>query len=206
MPVFSAEDCPECYSKNSRVTPLLNPKSCLENHKQYVCGTCGRCICIQKDPKRGLRRWNFPFKSLEIAKLYLRAAEQCTGAPCGIYEIKSGTGRKSYKIFATHDDLVAYLSKTRNASCPKMKPVFINAEFRTFIGTSVTKLTPPEVTKYLSEMGRGSASVKRTRPAPVSDDSSDDSEEVVKPTRKRRAPTPKKMEMEEESGDGVGEQ
>ncbi|MDR1466904.1 MAG: hypothetical protein LBI55_00550 [Oscillospiraceae bacterium] len=147
----SAEDCPECYSKNSRITPLINPKSCLENHEQYVCGTCGRCICIQKNPTCGLRRWNFPFKTLEIAKLYLRTAEQCTGSPCGIYEINNNTGRKSYKIFATRNHLMMYLSKTRNASCLKKKPVFINAEFKAFTGT-VEKLTPTEVTKYLSEM------------------------------------------------------
>ena len=66
--------CMECYVDENRITPLLNPLDCLENHTQYICGTCGRCICIEHDPKRGLQRWNFPFKSLEIAKLYLRTA------------------------------------------------------------------------------------------------------------------------------------
>ena len=61
--------CKECYVDNSRITPLLNPFDCLENHTQYICGTCGRCICIEHDQNRGLQRWNFPFKSLEIAKL-----------------------------------------------------------------------------------------------------------------------------------------
>ncbi|WP_347561593.1 hypothetical protein [Clostridium senegalense] len=28
--------CKECYSNNSRVTPLLKPQHCLENHIQYV--------------------------------------------------------------------------------------------------------------------------------------------------------------------------
>ena len=67
--------CKECYSDNNRITPLLNPIECLENHTQYICGTCGRCIWIECDKKRGLQRWNFPFKSLEIAKLYLITAD-----------------------------------------------------------------------------------------------------------------------------------
>ncbi len=40
--------CKECYSEENRITPLLNPQDCLENHEQYICGTCGRCICIDK--------------------------------------------------------------------------------------------------------------------------------------------------------------
>ena len=41
--------CEECYSDENRITPLLNPLDCLENHTQYICGTCGRCICIEHD-------------------------------------------------------------------------------------------------------------------------------------------------------------
>ena len=67
--------CEECYSDKNRVTPLLKPVECLKNHTQYICGSCGRCICIEKDSIRGLQRWNFPFKSLDIAKLYLRTAD-----------------------------------------------------------------------------------------------------------------------------------
>ena len=81
--------CMECYVDENRITPLLNPLDCLENHTQYICGTCGRCICIEHDPKRGLQRWNFPFKSLEIAKLYLRTADYSMKKPCGIYELKN---------------------------------------------------------------------------------------------------------------------
>ena len=44
----------------------------LENHEQYICGSCGRCICIDEHPDRKLRRWNFPFKTFGVAKLYLR--------------------------------------------------------------------------------------------------------------------------------------
>ncbi|MEQ7226941.1 hypothetical protein ABQD95_10915 [Enterococcus avium] len=69
------EECVECYAVNCRATPLLGKRDCLENHEQYLCGTCGRCICSQKDEKRQLQRIDFPFKSLEIAKLYLRVAD-----------------------------------------------------------------------------------------------------------------------------------
>lgn len=41
--------CKECYSDNPRITPLLKPEHCLKNHTQYICSTCGRCICIDRD-------------------------------------------------------------------------------------------------------------------------------------------------------------
>lgn len=53
----------------------FNPLECLENYAQYICGRCGRCICIEDDLSREMQRWNFPFKSLEIAKLYLKTSE-----------------------------------------------------------------------------------------------------------------------------------
>ncbi len=109
--------CEECYVDESRATPLLNPRDCLENHTQYICGTCGRCICIEHDPHRGLQRWNFPFKSLEIAKLYLRTADYSMKKPCGIYEIAGERGRLSYKIFADVEDLRSYLKKSTGKSC-----------------------------------------------------------------------------------------
>lgn len=67
--------CEECYVDTSRVTPLRKAEARLKKHTQYICGTCGRCICIEKDPQRKLQRWNFPFSSLEIAKMYLRTAD-----------------------------------------------------------------------------------------------------------------------------------
>lgn len=74
--------CLECYTDQNRATPLLKPIDCLKNHTQYICGTCGRCICIECDPNRGLQRWNFPFKSLETAKLYLRTADYTMKKTC----------------------------------------------------------------------------------------------------------------------------
>ena len=106
--------CQECYSRESRRTPLLNPLDCLQHHRQYICGTCGRCIRIEKDPKRGLQRWHFPFKSLEIAKLYLRTADYTMKKPCGIYEIENSKGRLSYKIFAAREDLQVFLKKNKD--------------------------------------------------------------------------------------------
>lgn len=116
--------CEECYSTDSRVTHLLNPSDCLENHTQHICGTCGRCICIEPDSKRGLQRWNFPFKSLEIANLYLRTADYMAKKSCGIYELKSESDRVSYKIFADQEDLRDYLKKNKGKRCEGMAPIF----------------------------------------------------------------------------------
>ena len=143
--------CKECYVDQNRVTPLLNPVECLENHTQYICGTCGRCICIEYDPNRGLQRWNFPFKSLEIAKLYLRTADYTEKKPCGIYELKSENGRISYKIFASNEDLKLYLKKNKGKTCEKMVSVFSVEKYQEFPNTQVRKLTAEEVETYMKE-------------------------------------------------------
>lgn len=143
--------CEECYSDRSRITPLLNPSDCLTHHTQYICGTCGRCICIERDAKRGLQRWNFPFGSAEIARLYLRTADYTMKRPCGIYEIKDGRGRRLYKIFADRDDLEAYLKRNKGKSCDDMRPLFRMEEYREFADTQVRKLSAHEARQYLSE-------------------------------------------------------
>ncbi|MGI6173652.1 MAG: hypothetical protein ACOYI8_07075 [Christensenellales bacterium] len=143
--------CIECHADEKRITPLIGPLDCLKNHTQYICGTCGRCICIERDPKRGLRRWNFPFKSPEIAKLYLRTAEYSVKGPCGIYEIKNESGRYSYKIFADAEELKAYLGRNPRKTCKEMEPVFISAGYREYENTQIRKLTPEEIEKYMSE-------------------------------------------------------
>ena len=144
--------CEECYVNASRITPLLNPRECLENHMQYVCGTCGRCICIGKT-KNGLQRWNFPFQSLEIAKLYLRTADYTMKKCCGIYEIKSVKGRIFYKIFADENDLRSYLKTNKDKTCPAGAPAFSQSEYREFPNTKVKKLTAAEVCTYMKERG-----------------------------------------------------
>lgn len=143
--------CIECYVDRNRIIPLLSPLDCLENHTQYICGTCGRCICIEHDPNRGLQRWNFPFKSLEIAKLYLRTADYNMKKPCGIYEIESENGRRSYKIFANNVDLHLYLKKNKGKTCKDMNPIFIVKEYKEYVNTQIRKLTSDEIQKYMSE-------------------------------------------------------
>lgn len=141
----------ECYVDKDRITPLLNPLDCLENHTQYICGTCGRCICIEHDPNRGLQRWNFPFKSLKIARLYLRTADYSMKKSCGIYELKSENGRLSYKIFANSEDLQLYLKKNNGKTCKDMKPLFIVEEYKEYENSQIRKLTCGELRKYMSE-------------------------------------------------------
>lgn len=143
--------CQECYSENARITPLLHPIECLEKHTQYICGTCGRCICIEKDSQRGLQRWNFPFRTLEIAKLYLRTADYTMKTNCGIYELENDQGRKSYKIFADKDQLLDYLQKNKNKKCPLMKPVFQQIQYQDLPYTQVRKLTKDEIERYMEE-------------------------------------------------------
>ena len=143
--------CRECYSDNNRITPLRKPMDCLHNHTQYICGTCGRCICIEKDEKRGLRRYNFPFQSMEIAKLYLRTADYIMKKACGIYEIKNSKGRVSYKIFSDANDLQKFLEKNKDKICENMLPVYSNEKYEDFPNTEVRKLSLEEIRQYISE-------------------------------------------------------
>lgn len=143
--------CEECYSDKSRITPLLNPLDCLCNHTQYICGTCGRCICIECTPGKGAQRWMFPFKSLEIAELYLRTADFTAKKTCGIYEIENKSGRKSYKIFASNEDLQNFLKKNKDKKCASMKPSFTAKEYKEYPNTQVKKLTKKEAEYYLLE-------------------------------------------------------
>lgn len=142
--------CPECYSNKKRVTPIYHPIDCLSEHTQYICGTCSRCICIQKDKIRNLYRWNFPFKSLEDAMLYLRTAEYTLKSSCGIYEFKLDKDRKSYKIFQKRADVVAYLKKNKDKKCNKL-PVYKTKKFQEFPNTEIRKLTSAEIKDYLLE-------------------------------------------------------
>lgn len=144
--------CEECYSNNNRITPLLRPVECLKNHTQYICGTCGRCICIEKDNKRGLRRFNFPFKSLDIAKLYLRTADYTMKKACGIYRIKNkNNNRMSYKIFESIQDLKEFLKRNNGKTCEEMVPIFSVDEYNEYPNTQIRKLTDDEIVKYMSE-------------------------------------------------------
>lgn len=143
--------CKECYSNNSRVTPLLKPQHCLENHTQYICSTCGRCICIHKDDKRDVYRWSFPFKTLEIAKLYLKTAEVICKDVCGIYEIIGKNNRVFYKIFHTKKDLEKYLLKNMDKVCNDNTPIYISKEYMENSNAQIRKLNNYEIKAYLKE-------------------------------------------------------
>nr|WP_235991435.1 hypothetical protein [Facklamia lactis] len=143
--------CEECYSTESRITPLLKPCDCLRNHTQYICGTCGRCICIEKDSHRGLQRWHFPFKTLEIAKLYLRTADFSMKKSCGIYEIEDKNGRIFYKIFPEPEDLIQYLNKNKTKKCSLKKPLFTVTNYKEYPKTEIRTLTKSEMNRYMSE-------------------------------------------------------
>jgi hypothetical protein len=142
--------CSECYSSDPRVTPILDPESCLMSHKQYVCSTCGRCICAEADSQNKYRI-KYPFKSLEIAKLYLRAAEAIYEGPCEIYEVEYSNGRTLYKIFQSSDDMFAYLKKNPMQSCPSEKPLYRTPSYRPHDKSQVRMLSTKEIAKYLEE-------------------------------------------------------
>lgn len=141
-------ECIECYNIDNTKRPRVGDLDCLQNHEQYICGTCKRCICIAEHHKRKLRRWNFPFKTFEVAKLYLRTADYTTKKCCGIYEIVSKNGRKSYKIFVDDNELKEYLKKNKDKSCQNNKALFRKSVYKEFPNTEIRKLTFKEANDY----------------------------------------------------------
>ena len=139
--------CEECYSDNSRITPLIRPIECLKYHKQYICGTCKRLICIDEN-KKGLRRFNFPFKTLETAKLYLKVAEYINKTNCEIYELKKDNNRIFFKIFKDKEELNKYLKKNQLIYS---KLVFKNFYYKEYKNTLIKRLNDEEIQKYMSE-------------------------------------------------------
>lgn len=142
--------CPECYSEYQRITPLLNPEDCLRNHRQYICSTCGRHICAAID-ENGRFRALFPFKTREIAKLYLRSAEVIWEKACGIYEIEGANGRKQYKIFSSNEDLLNYLNKNKNKKCNTLKPLFETERYIECNRNQLRMISSDEVDSYMKE-------------------------------------------------------
>ncbi|HQH30604.1 MAG TPA: hypothetical protein PK900_06915 [Spirochaetota bacterium] len=147
--------CQECHSKYKRITPLINPESCLRNHRQYICSTCGRHICADIDGN-GRFRALFPFKTLEIAKLYLRSAEVILEKACGIYEIENDKGRKFFKIFSSDEDMNAYLSKNRGKKCKTQKPLFKTEYYKNYEDNQLRKISAKETDIYMEEKTRES--------------------------------------------------
>ena len=142
--------CPECYSNDPRVTPILDPEKCLETHRQYICSTCGRCICAEVDGNNKFRA-RFPFKTLEIAKLYVRAAEAIYGGPCEIYEIEYKNGRIFFRIFENKKSFREHMERNPDQSCKTMTPVYRSRSFKPPSLNQMRKLTSKEVAAYLEE-------------------------------------------------------
>ncbi len=140
----------ECYADNNRATPLLNPEECLRHHRQYVCNSRGRCICADVDAK-GRFRAKFPFKSLDVAILYLRAAEVVWQKPCEIYEIENDKGRKEYKIFPSELELNHYLHNNKHKRCTSAQPLFVSPRYTACTSQQLRMLTKGEIEKYLTE-------------------------------------------------------
>lgn len=142
--------CPECYSDEPRVTPILDPEGCLTNHLQYVCSTCGRCVCVDIDT-RNTYRVNMPFKSLDIARLYLRSAEVIHGGPCEIYEIEMANGTKLVRIYRDREEMEADTERNPMQSCPNPVPLLETSTFKPHTAAQVRNLTAEEVKRYLKE-------------------------------------------------------
>lgn len=143
--------CPECYSDDARATPLTYSESCLSQHRQYICGTCGRCICYENDSHLNLNRWHFPFKTFKQALLFLRTADDCHKKPCGIYLIQDVNGRMSYKIFPDDCSLRHYLEKNKKKKCLTTTPLFQMPFYQDYDTTEIRYLKKEEVEKYLAE-------------------------------------------------------
>jgi len=142
--------CKECYADNNRATPLLNPEDCLHHHRQYVCNSCGRCICADVDDK-GKFRALFPFKTLAIATLYLRAAEVIWEQACGIYEIEDIKGKKQYKIFPSLSELKSYLKKNKQKRSLLSEPLLVTPQYKAYQPEQLRKLSTEEVAIYMKE-------------------------------------------------------
>ena len=142
--------CPECYSDEPRITPLRGPENCLRNHTQYVCATCGRCICADVG-KGGKARWRFPFKNADIARLYIRAAEAIVDGPCEIYNFVSSNGRRFAKIFATVEERETYCLRNPEKRLESAKPAFVTPEYKSMQTGQRRMLDEAEVARYLAE-------------------------------------------------------
>ena len=142
--------CPECYSDDPRATPLRGPEHCLSNHTQYVCATCGRCICAGVR-KGGKARWKFPFKSADIAQIYIRAAEAITSRSCAIYEFESSNVRRFAKIFASDEDRNAYCQRNPDKHLVSEEPAFVTPNDQLPQVDQRRRLTNQKVSRYLEE-------------------------------------------------------
>ena len=83
--------CQECYVDERRCTSLLNSLVCLEKHTQYICGTCGRNICIECDLNEGYKGGLFHLKALKLLRcIYVQLI--IVKKRCVIYRIENNNG------------------------------------------------------------------------------------------------------------------
>ncbi|HOM05986.1 MAG TPA: hypothetical protein PLU67_10910 [Candidatus Kapabacteria bacterium] len=143
--------CKECYSELPRATPLKDAADCLKRHRQYVCSTCGRIVCIDLAGERRARCF-MPFGSLEIAMLYLKAAEILTQGLCGIYELIYKRGDKRYRIFRNIEELNKFLKSNPEVKCEKKEPVYISEKYFPINDSQIKYLNESEIKTYLNEM------------------------------------------------------
>ena len=143
-------ECPECYSDRPRITPLINVAQCLKEHKQYICGTCGRAICVDKGIN-GKYRVMLPFKTLRIAKYYLRAAEIVNNSTCEIYEFVDNEQRKFYMIFKDQKALNEYLAKNDRFTLSQRDPLLKSPLFRQFHPHQCRRMSENEINTYIGQ-------------------------------------------------------
>jgi len=143
-------ECPECYSNQSRITPLKGVKKCLTKHRQYICSTCGRMVCVDLKGEKKARCF-YPFSSLSDAILYLKVAEILVEGLCGIYELIYKRGDVRYKIFRTQEEFKQYLKKNSNVKSKGNNPIYISEKYREINNSQIKYLAQKEVEKYIGE-------------------------------------------------------
>jgi hypothetical protein len=143
--------CKECYSEHSRITPIKGVEDCLRQHRQYICSTCGRIVCIDLAGEKRARCF-MPFGSLEIALLYLKPAEILNQGLCGIYELIYKRGDKRYRIFRNVEELNKYLKSNPDVRCEKENPVYISNTYSTIKESQIKYLKESEIKIYSDEM------------------------------------------------------
>jgi hypothetical protein len=149
--------CTECYTDKPRITPILEPELCLRNDLQYICSSCGRCMCVDTKRTTGARCLQ-PFSSMEMAMLYLRSTEVIKEAACGIYEIMNpNTNKKSFIILAGQKDLSEFLSKNPGRFCKNNEPKYRTAKYTPPKKDQVRKLSEAEIQQYLVDQKRVNA-------------------------------------------------
>jgi hypothetical protein len=143
--------CKECYSEHSRITPVKGAEDCLKRHRQYICSTCGRAVCIDLAGEKRARCF-MPFGSLEIAMLYLKPAEILNQGLCGIYELIYKRGDKRYRIFRNVAELHKYLKSNPDVRCEKENPVYISNAYNSINKFQIKYLNESEIKIYSDEM------------------------------------------------------